>query len=106
MRTNFRVLARGDKTYCNLGTSLDLRAATPLKAAMLRALDKQQPLTLDASSVERLSTACIQLLVACGLAFKTAGHALVIDAPTEMFSEAFADLGLQLELQQWTNEAS
>ena len=73
---------------------------------MLRALEKQQPLTLDASSVERLSTACIQLLIACGSAFKAAGHALEIDGPTEMFSEAFADLGLQQELQQWMNEAS
>ena len=105
MKANFRVLTRAGKTFCDLGATLDLRAAPPLKAAMLRALDKQRPLTLDASSVERLSTACIQLLVACGSAFKNAGHALTLSEPSESFSAAFADLGLEPELQQWINEA-
>ncbi|NNE22763.1 MAG: STAS domain-containing protein [Rhizobiales bacterium] len=105
MKTTFRVSTRADKTYCDLGVTLDLRAAPPLKAALLRALDKQRPLTLDAGSVERLSTACIQLLVACGMAFKSAGLDLTLNEPSEIFSAAFADLGLEPELQQWINEA-
>ena len=105
MKMNFRVLSRAHRTYCNLGATLDLRAAQPLKAAMLRAIEKQQPLTLNASSVERLSTACVQLLIAIETALQDAGYSLVLDEPSEAFSEAFADLGLKPELQQWMNGA-
>lgn len=105
MTKKFRILSRADRSHCDLGVTLDLRAAQSLKAALLRAVAKQRHLTLDASMVERLSSACVQLLLATGVALKAAGLSLTLQNPSETFTDSFNDLGLQPVLEQWIMEA-
>ena len=105
MAHKFRVLARAGGSFCQLGSRLDMRVAPPLKAALLRALSKRRPLTLGATDVERMSTACVQLLVSAGKTFAASGIPFVIKAPSEAFCCAFSDLGLAPTLEQWMSEA-
>lgn len=105
MSQSFRILARGKGSHCDLGATLDLRAAQPLKNALLRALGKKKSLVLEASSVERLSTACIQLLIAAGTAFKEADLAFSLQNPSATLAESFNDLGLRPVLEEWRLEA-
>lgn len=80
---------------------LDIKAARPLKEMLLQALAKSEPLTLDASLVERVSTACIQVLLAFASAMAAAGVPFTLAQPSQPLVEAFANLGLGPVLQKW-----
>lgn len=62
----------------------------------LRELDA--PLQLDASAVERVSTACLQLLVALFRERAEAGRRSVLQAASAPLAEAIAWLGLSASL--------
>src|SRR5262245_18718679 len=62
--------------------SMDLRAATPLKAALDDALGHTLPLVVDAGPVERMSTACIQILIAFVAAAGKAGLGVTFRQPS------------------------
>ena len=57
-----------------------------------------------ASLVERLSTACVQLLIATETTLKTTGNSLKVQNPSTTFTDSFHDLGLQSVLEQWIME--
>lgn len=87
-----------------LAAALDLRAAAPLKQNLARALAANAPVTLDAHAVQRMSTACIQLLVAFGAGMQAAGQAVTLARPSRPFAEAFEMLGLSPVISQWRIE--
>jgi two-component system chemotaxis response regulator CheY len=69
---------------------LDLSAAEGFLATLLQAVEAGEPLTLDASAVETLTMPCVQII----LAAKRSDDRLMVEAPSEAFLSAFADLGL------------
>lgn len=78
-----------------LPADLGLGAAEPLRAALVAAIDGGGALVLDGAAVERVSTACLQVLVAAARAAAAAGLAFRITDPTPVLSGAVADLALQ-----------
>ena len=70
---------------------LDLKAAEPLKAALLER--QGQALSLDASGVQRLGGLCLQLLLAARRSWTEAGQALAIAPRSAAFDEALALFG-------------
>lgn len=72
---------------------LDLTAAEPLCRA-LRERVPAGPVLLDGSKVERVSTPCLQVLAAGAAAALAAGRGFHVRAPSQVLSEAVADLGL------------
>jgi chemotaxis protein CheX len=68
---------------------LDIRAAAPLQAEILAS--RGQPLTLDASAVERLGGLCLQVLLSARATWAADGQALTV---TTGDATAFSD--------QWT----
>ncbi len=88
----------------SLGSSLDLGRAERLKQALEQALVKGSQIKVDASAVERLSTACTQILIAATVAMGKAGIPFTLLSPSEAFIESFDDLGLQPVLKQWNIE--
>lgn len=72
---------------------LDLSAAEGFLATMLQASESEEPIFLDASSVETLTLPCMQII----LAAKRADSRLIVAGPTPAFLSAFADLGLLWE---------
>ena len=94
-----------DSRYLELPQCLDLRSAVQLKAVLSEALAIGAPLTVDASSVERLSTACVQILIAFAKAAREAGQGLIFQRPSNAFVGVFASLGLRHEMNNWAIEA-
>lgn len=81
---------------------LDLLAAESLREVIRESLVLGGRLDIDASQVERMSTPCIQVLMAAGRALKEGGITFSIDRPSDAFINGFYDLGLGSELADWT----
>lgn len=89
-----------DSSVIDLDSDLDLVAAAALKERLLEAVDGDAAVVIDASSVERLTTPCAQVLVAAVHALAGQDKSLILKTPSEAFVSAFADLGLEAVLQQ------
>lgn len=78
-----------------LPAELDLGAAEPLRAALARAIDTGTALGIDGAAVERISTACLQVLLATARAAERGGLGFRILNPSQVLSDAVRDLALQ-----------
>ena len=67
-----------------LATVLDMNAAEPLKAELLAR--RGQPVTLDASNVERLGGLCLQVLLSARKTWAADGVDLTITPQSQGFS--------------------
>lgn len=78
----------------------DLTEAGPLKQRLEQALASGTGLSVDASAVQRISSPCLQVLVAGVASFaKAGGAALAIIDPSEAFRETASVLGLMNALE-------
>ncbi|MHC4447657.1 MAG: STAS domain-containing protein [Planctomycetota bacterium] len=100
----FKLTTRKGTSRIDLGSVLDIRAAEPLRDVLRRAISKGGPLALDAGSVDRMSTPCIQILIAAAAAVKEAETTFTIVGPSDTFIESFNELGLFPVLKQWNIE--
>ncbi len=75
-------------TYDNLALApvLDLKAASPLKAALMER--RGHPLELDAADVQRLGGLCMQVLLSAAATWREDGHSLRIGPRSEAFVDA------------------
>jgi len=83
-----------------LPQTLDLTQAAALRGD-LTGLLATGALLLDAAAVERMSTPCLQVLMAAGLAAEAASHPIQIVNASDAFRTAVADLGLQSHFTRW-----
>ena len=83
-----------------LPSVLDLTGAQSLRDTLV-ALLGDGSLLLDASAVERMSTPCVQVLLAAARAADLAGSPFQVLDASEVFQAALADLGLQDEFKKW-----
>ena len=90
-----------DSSVIELDCDLDLVAAAALKERLLEAIDQGIEVIVDASSVERLTTPCVQVLVAAARSLTERDQSLALKDPSEAFVSAFSDLGLDAVVQQW-----
>ena len=79
---------------------LDFAHAQSLRD-MVMALLPTGALTLDASAVDRMSTPCVQLLLATGRAAGSAATSFRITHASAAFRMAVADLGLEADFSMW-----
>jgi anti-anti-sigma regulatory factor len=77
-----------------LPVALDLLAATPLREVLRAQLENDSAIVLDGSKVERVSTACLQVLLAAALAARRRGGSFQLNAPSPALFNAVTDLGL------------
>ena len=87
-----------------LPPAMDLRAATPLKATLDDALGKALPFVIQAARVERMSTACVQILIAFVDAARKGGIGVTFSQPSPAFLGAFDSLGLAPVIAHWKVE--
>ncbi len=85
----------------NLSRELDLLAAEALKNDLLELLNSDGNLEISADDVERVSTPCIEVLVAASAAFGETGRGFHIRNPSDAFCDAFGALGLAHRLEMW-----
>ena len=74
-----------------LAPVLDLGAAEQLLVDLRQRLQNDEPLCLDASRVETLTSPCAQLI----LSAVKSGSNVTVASPSQAFENAFADLGLE-----------
>jgi two-component system, chemotaxis family, chemotaxis protein CheY len=80
----------GETGAIKLPAVLDLSAAESFLASLLHASEMGEPLVLDASAVESITTPCVQII----LSAKRTDPRMIVEAPSEAFLAAFADLGM------------
>ncbi|OAN54058.1 hypothetical protein A6A04_12495 [Paramagnetospirillum marisnigri] len=73
-----------------------------LRDILLDALarDSSADVVVKAGAVERLSTACVQVILVAADGFKAAARRLEVENPSSAFSDAFERLGLAPDLQK------
>jgi len=86
------VTGNADSDAVQLPAALDLAAAEGLLALLRERLKPGQPLRLDASTVETLTTACAQILLSAAIN----GHDFAIENPSANFTGALEDLAIDL----------
>lgn len=99
--SSFEMTAVEGGRRLKLPSVLDMLAAEGLREALKETLVLGGPLAIDASQVDRMSTPCIQVLVAGGRAMADAGVAFTIEQPSEAFMNGFYDLGLAGVVSEW-----
>lgn len=85
-----------------LPNDLDLSMAQPLLDSLRAAIKSASPVVVQAESVERVSTACVQALIAAARDTADHGGSFAILAPSDALTEACEDLGLASWLKQWS----
>jgi len=75
-----------------------------MKSAFLEAITLGKKVVIDASAVERISTPCIQVLLSAVKTMDEKGLEFSLFSPTEVFVDAFNDLGLFPVLMKWKVE--
>jgi len=70
---------------------LDLQAAEPLRAELMAL--RGRPLLIDAAQVTRLGGLCLQVLMSARKIWAEDGVSLMVDQPSEAFSEQLASFG-------------
>jgi anti-anti-sigma factor len=89
----------------DMGSSLDMQNAEALAELLREAVGLGQQVVIDASSVERMSTSAIQLLLAMDQAMAGSGCELALANPSAAFLAAFSDCGIQPGDMKWTMQA-
>ena len=79
---------------------LDITRAQDLHATMIARV-KGGAVVVDASAVERVSTPCIQVLLAAARSAEQVGTSFRISNASEALVAALADLGLSEEFKNW-----
>lgn len=77
-----------------LPASLDITLADRLHHSLLERIATERPLSVDGSEVERVSTPCVQLLVAAAASARAHGLPFRISGASQVLTEAVRDLGL------------
>ncbi|MGQ9366745.1 STAS domain-containing protein [Azospirillum sp. ST 5-10] len=81
---------------------LDLAMAQPLLDGLRAGFAKAGTVVVQAEAVERLSTACLQALLAASRHAADRGCRFAVERPSPVLVGACEDLGLAPWLQQWS----
>ncbi|MGA7804672.1 STAS domain-containing protein [Bradyrhizobium sp.] len=92
--------ASSSRNAHSLPQTLDLTQAAALRGDLTGLLGSGVVL-LDAAAVERMSTPCVQVLLAAGLAAEAASQPIRIVNASDAFRTAVADLGLESHFIKW-----
>ena len=100
----FGIVKTDDTVQLKLAATMDLRAAEPLLQSVQESLGMGGKVVVDAAAVDRLSTPCVQVLIAALQHMEQNGTPFVIKSPSDAFVSAFDDLGLFSFLMKWPVE--
>ena len=84
-------------------SSMDIMAAEEIKQLLLEAINNAANIVVDAAKVERLTTPCIQLLIAFDQELKNQNTTFKITNASDAFINALEDVGLDEKYQEWSN---
>ncbi len=82
---------------------LDLNAVHDLRELLATTLSETGTIVINAENVERIGTPAVQVILAAGKELSNENRSIVISKSSETFQSAFADLGLEDQLLQWSS---
>lgn len=85
-----------------LAPLLDLTIVHALKTELLEKLAGDAPMILDASKVEKIGSAAIQLLHAASAACEARAKVMTVSEPSAAFVQGMTDIGFAADLQTWS----
>lgn len=100
--TGIRWIEETDRIGIGLPADLDLPMAQTLLDASRHALSTPRAIRVDAEAVERMSTACAQILVAASRSAVERGVEFAIIHPSDALVAFCADIGLADWLRRWS----
>lgn len=92
-----------EPTTIRLNSTLNLTMAHALHEQLVSAVENNDHLILDGTDVELMTTPCLQVVLSAGQTCEGAGQTFSITNPSEAFSIAFNDLGLDTYLERWSS---
>jgi chemotaxis protein CheX len=97
--------ASADSPALKLNDVLDISYAEKLKTVTMEFLEKsaQKGVVLDASTVGRITTPCIQVILSVAKSCSMMNVNFKIKNPSDIFQKAFIDIGLAKQLKNWSN---
>ncbi|WP_417797870.1 STAS domain-containing protein [Terasakiella pusilla] len=102
MTEAFEIKVENDKAILALLPILDMSAADSLLDALRSCVSSYSHLVLDASVVERISTPCIQVLLAAAFKVEKNGGRFSMKNVSPTFERGMRDLGLSDYLRKWS----
>lgn len=91
----------GDHVSIKLGSVLDLAASDNLREKFLEASASVVDLEVDGSAVDRVGTACLQVLLSAAKTMRSRGGRFSMRQTSPALRAGMIDLGLQDELMRW-----
>jgi anti-anti-sigma factor len=85
-----------------LPSAMDITTVQHWTEKLLKQLDNQKSMVMDGSSVEKKSSAGIQLMVSVNRKIEQDMNHLIVENPSHAMTEAFRDFGLLELLQKWS----
>ncbi len=102
MSEAFEIKAENDQVILKLLPILDMAAADDFLESLKSCVSQNKNLTLDGAEVERVSTPCIQVLLAAASKVEKAGGQFSIVNATPMFERGMRELGVLDDLNNWS----
>lgn len=85
----------------SLPAVLDLLGAQALKNDLLEHFNGDGDLLVNGADVERISTPCIEVMIAAAGSFGRADRKFLVQSPSACFEDAMKTLGLTDYLSRW-----
>lgn len=94
-------MANQKSTDLELAPVLDLNAAPGLRDALTKIIDRGIGIRVDFSTVERITTPCVQVIMAAKQAFGDEGLNFSATGLAPSIRESFQDLGFAAVTAEW-----
>jgi anti-anti-sigma regulatory factor len=98
--SSLEIVSEGGGARVRLPALADTNLAVELRGALLDLAAAGRSASIDATSVERIGTPCVQVLVAAARSFAAEGRSLTLVAPAPALEAALIDLGLEDEARR------
>ncbi|NVK18304.1 MAG: STAS domain-containing protein [Methylocystaceae bacterium] len=102
MSEAFEIKVENEKAIIRLQPILDMSASDDLLESLRSCIPAHKKMVLDAGDVERVSTPCIQVLLAAAKKMKQVGGQFSIENVTPKFEQSMRELGLSEYLNSWS----
>jgi anti-anti-sigma regulatory factor len=93
----------GNARTIDLPAISDIAVCSELQNQLLDAFAQKHDSMVTAHSVRKVSTPCVQIIVAAGLEAERRGLGFALGDMSAVFRDAFGHLGLSEYLERWGN---
>lgn len=101
MSMGFAIKQKDGDVVVSLHSILDMAAAEGLLTCLRESVSKNKNVILDASNIERVSTPCMQIILATAKKVETNGHIFGLLNPSVALERGMRELGMMDYLNNW-----